>query len=72
MRYDKLDNIDDVRICLHDIRDAKVEAEKGFPLSVDTVADLRALTYWSRGWLLDLDVRREADPRFSLVKVERT
>jgi hypothetical protein len=47
----------------------KVEVQHGVPLVATTVADLRSLSGWPTG--LVLDVRKDSDARFSVVKVER-
>jgi hypothetical protein len=47
----------------------RVEIETGVAVSAKTVADLRALTTWPEG--LVLNIHTDLDPRFSVVKVER-
>jgi hypothetical protein len=62
--------IDDVKICVADCSDdMKVEVQSGVPLVAMTVADLRSLPAWPPR--LILDVHKDPDPRFSVVKVER-
>jgi hypothetical protein len=62
--------IDDVKNCLGDCpADTKVEVQRSVPLAATTVADLRSLPAWPPR--LILDVHKDPDPRFSVVKVER-
>ena len=47
----------------------RVEVEGGIPVTAKTVADLRLLTTWPDGLVLDIHV--DLDPRLSVVRVER-
>ena len=47
----------------------RVEVEHGIPVTAKTVADLRAVTTWPAG--LVLDIRVDLDPRLSVVRVEQ-
>ena len=47
----------------------RVEVEAGLAVTANTVADLRALTIWPDGLVLDIHV--DLDPRLSVVRVER-
>jgi hypothetical protein len=47
----------------------RVEIETDVPLSAKTVADLRSLSTWPDGLVLDIHV--DLDPRLSVVRVER-
>jgi hypothetical protein len=47
----------------------RVEIETDVPLSAKTVADLRTLSTWPDGLVLDIHV--DLDPRLSVVRVER-
>jgi len=47
----------------------RVEVEGGIPVTAKTVADLRLLTTWRDGLVLDIHV--DLDPRLSVVRVER-
>jgi len=47
----------------------RVEVETGIAVTAKTVADLRALTAWPDGLVLNIHV--DLDPRFSVVRVER-
>ena len=47
----------------------RVEVEGGIPVTAKTVADLRLLTTWPHGLVLDIHV--DLDPRLSVVRVER-
>jgi hypothetical protein len=49
--------------------DMPVEIERCVPVSARIVTELRSLTVWPHG--LVLDVNKDPDPRFSVVKVER-
>ena len=49
--------------------DMRVEVEHDIPLTAKTVADLRALTTWPDGLVLDIHV--DLDPRLSVVRVEQ-
>jgi len=48
----------------------RVEIESGVAVTAKTVANLRALITWPDG--LVLSTHTDLDPRFSVVKVERT
>jgi hypothetical protein len=47
----------------------RVEVEAGIAVTAKTVADLRALSTWPDGLVLNIHV--DLDPRFSVVRVER-
>jgi hypothetical protein len=47
----------------------QVEIETDVPLSAKTVTDLRTLSTWPAGLVLDIHV--DLDPRLSVVRVER-
>jgi hypothetical protein len=47
----------------------KVEIESGVAVTAKTVGDLRALSTWLEGLVLDIQV--DLDPRLSVVRVER-
>jgi hypothetical protein len=47
----------------------RVVVEHDIPVNAKTVADLRALTAWPDGVVLNIHV--DLDPRFSVVRVER-
>jgi hypothetical protein len=47
----------------------RVEVEQGIPVTAKTVADLRALSTWPDGLILNIHV--DLDPRLSVVTVER-
>ena len=47
----------------------RVEVETGIAVAAKTVADLRALSTWPDGLVLNIHV--DLDPRFSVVRVER-
>jgi hypothetical protein len=49
--------------------DIRVEVEHGIPVTAKTVADLRAVTTWLTGLVLDIHV--DLDPRLSVVRVEQ-
>jgi hypothetical protein len=64
------DTIDDMQKLLLGYRDnMRVEIEAGVAVTAKTVADLRALTTWPDG--LVLNIHTDLDPRFSVVKVGR-
>jgi len=48
----------------------RVEVETGIAVTAKTVAELRALSIWPDGLVLDIHV--DLDPRLSVVRVERT
>jgi len=48
----------------------RVKVETGVAVTASTVADLRALHAWPDGVVLNIHV--DLDPRFSIVRVERT
>ena len=48
----------------------RVEIESGVPVTAKTVADLRALSTWPDGMVLNIHI--DLDPRLSIVRVERT
>jgi hypothetical protein len=47
----------------------RVEIESGVAVTAKTVADLRALTTWPEGLVLDIHV--DLDPRLRIVRVEQ-
>ena len=47
----------------------RVEVETGVAVTANTVADLRALSAWPDGLVLNIHV--DLDPRLSIVRVER-
>ena len=47
----------------------RVEIEHGIPVTAKTVADLRALSTWPDGMVLNIHI--DLDPRLSIVRVER-
>jgi hypothetical protein len=47
----------------------RVEVETGVAVAASTVADLRALSAWPDGLVLNIHV--DLDPRLSIVRVER-
>ena len=47
----------------------RVEVEQGVGIAAKTVADLRALSFWPPGLILNVHV--DLDPTFSVVRVER-
>jgi hypothetical protein len=49
--------------------DMRVEVEQGIAIAAKTVADLRALSFWPPGLILDVHV--DLDLIFSVVRVER-
>jgi divalent metal cation (Fe/Co/Zn/Cd) transporter len=62
--------IDNTQKLLVGYRDnMRVEIETGVAVTAKTVADLRALTTWPHGLVLDIHI--DLDPRFSVVKVKR-
>jgi hypothetical protein len=62
--------IGDMRKLLLGYRDnMKVEIESGVAVTAKTVGDLRALSTWPEGLVLDIQV--DLDPRLSVVRVER-
>jgi hypothetical protein len=66
----KLSTLADVQKHLLGCRDnMRVEVETGIAVTAKTVADLRALTAWPDGLVLNIHV--DLDPRFSVVRVER-
>jgi hypothetical protein len=61
--------IEDMKRVLLGYRDnMRVVIETDVPLSAKTVADLRALSDWPDGLVLDIHV--DLDPRLSVVRVE--
>jgi hypothetical protein len=48
----------------------RVEVESDVTVTAKTVADLRALSTWPEGLVLDIHV--DLDPRLSVVRVERS
>jgi hypothetical protein len=61
--------IEDMKRVLLGYRDnMRVEIEADVPLSAKTVADLRALSTWPDGLVLDIHV--DLDPRLSVVRVD--
>jgi chromosome partitioning protein len=65
------DPIEEMQKLLLGYRDnMRVEVETGVAVSANTVADLRALPTWPDGLVLKIHV--DLDPRFSVVRVERT
>jgi hypothetical protein len=66
-----VNTIDEMQKLLLGYRDnMRVEVETGIAVTAKTVADLRALTAWPDGLALNIHV--DLDPRFSVVRVERT
>ena len=62
--------IEEVRKHLFSYRDnMRVEVEQGIPITAKTVADLRALSTWPDGLVLNIHV--DLDPRLSVVTVGR-
>jgi hypothetical protein len=62
--------IGDMRKLLLGYRDnMRVEIESGVAVTAKTVGDLRALSTWPEGLVLDIHV--DLDPRLSVVRVER-
>ena len=62
--------IEDMRKVLVGYRgNMRVEIESGIAVTAKTVADLRALSAWPDGLVLDIHV--DLDPRLSVVRVER-
>ena len=62
--------IEQMRKHLFSYRDnMRVEVEQGISVTAKTVADLRALTTWPEGLILNIHV--DLDPRLSVVTVER-
>jgi hypothetical protein len=62
--------IEDMKKLLLGYRDnMRVEVESDVTVTAKTVADLRALTTWPEGLVLDIHV--DLDPRLSVVRVER-
>jgi hypothetical protein len=62
--------IDDMKKLLLGYREnMRVEIESGVAVTAKTVANLRALTTWPEGLVLDIHV--DLDPRLSVVTVER-
>ena len=60
--------IEDMRRLLLAYRDnMRVEVEHGTPVTAKTVADLRAVTSWPDGLVLDIHI--DLDPRLSVVRV---
>ena len=47
----------------------RVEVETGVALTAKTVADLRAVTTWPEGLILNIHI--DLDPRLSVVRVEQ-
>jgi hypothetical protein len=63
--------IEDMKKLLLGYRDnMRVEVETDVAVTASTVADLRALPTWPDGLVLNIHV--DLDPRFSVVRVERT
>jgi hypothetical protein len=63
-------NMDELRTCLGNCpADMPVEIERCVPVSARIVTELRSLPSWPHG--LVLDVSKDPDPRFGVVKVER-
>ena len=62
--------IEEMRKLLLGYRDNRVEVEAGVAVTASTVADLRALPAWPDGLALNIHV--DLDPRFSVVRVERS
>ena len=63
-------NMDELRTGLGNCpADMPVEIERCVPVSARIVTELRSLPSWPHG--LVLDVNKDPDPRFSVVKVER-
>ena len=61
--------IEQMRKHLFSYRDnMRVEVEQGIPVDAKTVADLRALSTWPGGLVLDIHI--DLDPRMSVVRVE--
>jgi hypothetical protein len=62
--------IEDVKKILLGYRDnMRVDIETDVPISAKTVVDLRGLTTWPDGLVLNIHV--DLDPRLSVVRVER-
>ena len=69
MRY-PANTIDDMRSLLVGYRDnMRVEIGTDVPVSAKTVAELRTLSTWPDGLVLDIHI--DLDPRMSVVRVER-
>ena len=69
MRY-AANTIDDMKKLLLGYREnMRVEIESGVAVTAKTVANLRALTFWPEGLVLDIHV--DLDPRLSVVTVKR-
>jgi hypothetical protein len=69
LRY-PVPTIEEMRKHLISYRDnMRVEVEQGIPVTAKTVADLRALSTWPDGLVLNIHVG--LDPRLSVVMVER-
>jgi hypothetical protein len=70
MRY-KLQSSDQLRACLGRVPDdIRVEVERGLAVTAETVADLRSLSDLPPG--LILVINSELDPRYNVVRVERS
>jgi hypothetical protein len=62
--------VEDMKKLLLGYRDnMRVEIESGVAVTAKTVADLRALTTWPEGLVLDIHV--DLDPRLRIVRVEQ-
>jgi hypothetical protein len=69
LRY-PVPTIEEMRKHLISYRDnMRVEVEQIIPVTAKTVADLRALSTWPDGLVLNIHV--DLDPRLSVVTVER-
>ena len=69
LRY-PVPTIEEMRKHLISYRDnMRVEIEQSIPVTAKTVADLRALSTWPDGLVLNIHV--DLDPRLSVVSVER-
>ena len=69
MRY-PANTMEDMRKLLLGYRDnMRVEIGTDVPVSAKTVAELRALSTWPDGLVLDIHI--DLDPRMSVVRVER-
>ena len=69
MRY-SANTIEEMHKFLVGYRDnMRVEIEPGVAITAKTVADLRALSTWPEGLVLNIHI--DLDPRLSVVRVER-
>jgi hypothetical protein len=69
LRYSAM-TIEEMRKRLFSYRDnMRVEVEQGISVTAKTVADLRALSTWPEGLVLNIHV--DLDPRLSVVTVQR-